>query len=99
MFFSEKEKQIYQSPLGPKYDPVDLNNRLVAACNNRLSECLDLWWGEATSDSDRANAALMLAKAARTAFGCKPFDQPGGVLDAAVLEALYDFLSWLSKKD
>lgn len=99
MFFTEREKQIYLSPTNKLYDPVELNNKLLAASNGQLKNLLELWWGDDVNEGDRANAALQLARVARTAFGHKPFDQPDGVGDARVLEDLYAFLDWLQKKD
>lgn len=98
MFFSEREKQIYPSPFGVKYDPVDLHNRLEAASGSRLNDLLAIWWGDETSSGDRATTAIQLAGIARTGFNVKPFDQPDGRMDAEVLEALYHFLEWREGK-
>lgn len=98
MFFTEQEKKIYSSPTGRKYDPVDLYNKIVASSPN-LNEILYSWWGEQSTDSERAQAALQLTQIARNAFEMPPIDQEGGVASAIVLETLYDFLRWREGKD
>lgn len=99
MLFTERDRQIYTAPTGTKYDPVELFHKLEAAASGHLIDLLDRWWGDESGAGERAQAALALAKAARQAFGFKPFDEQGGVLDADALTALYDFLQWREKKD
>jgi hypothetical protein len=99
MFFTDRERQIYRSRFETLHDPVELYNKLEIAAGNSLGALLTSWWGETVPSGERAAATLQLAQAARQAFGCKPFTQPDGRMDADVLEALYHFLQWREGKD
>lgn len=99
MFYSDRDRLVYTSPSGTAYDPLALRRGLVTASNGRLNDFLAAWSAEATPEAEQAAAEECLVQIARQAFGLKPFDVEGGVLDAVVLEHLEHMLEWLSVKD
>lgn len=105
--FSEREKAIYTSPVGKKYDPLRLDRLLVIQTNNRLGEFLKLVdpktinsgdvskAGRAQAEVEACNAELELARASRAVFELPEFPD---CTDAWALETLYHFLEWLEGK-
>lgn len=98
MFYSDEEKSVYKSPLGTVHDPVQIANRLVVASQGRFNDFLDVWYGEESTEGQRAEAALLVADSGRKAFNFSPLTEEGGVGDGAVLEVVHDFMGFLSKK-
>lgn len=98
MFYSETDRLIYTSPVGTKHDPLAVQRTLIRVSNGTINTLLDAWGGKETTDAARAAAEEGVVTAARVAFGFRPFDAEGGVLDAVVLETLCDFLEFLKKK-
>lgn len=108
MFFTEREKMVYEAPGGWNYDPVVIDRRLVIATHNRLREYLELrnavveGRGDVSKEGvnslvvDAAQAELALAQAARKAFELPDFPE---CTDGQALELLYHFLGWLEGKD
>jgi hypothetical protein len=109
VFFTDREKQIYESPTGQKYDPLRVDRLLTIATKGRLNEWVTLrnvvHGGEYVGDVSRdgrvqtllaaAEAELGLADAARSAFGLPDFP---AVTDAEALETLYHYLGWMEGK-
>lgn len=108
MFFTDREKTIYESPSGQKYDPLRVDRLLSIASGNRVHELLKLRdpatvssgdvskRGRAEAEVEACRAELELADAARKAFGLPEFPQ---CTDAECLETLYHFLEWMAGKD
>jgi hypothetical protein len=108
MFFQDHEKQIY-SPAGSdlRFDPLDLDRRLVLHSRGNLPILWVLWktqTGDVLIDgvADDASAALeramaeeQIVRAARNAFQLPDFPD---CTDAQALEYLCDFLEWMRKK-
>lgn len=109
MFFEDHLKKVYRSPVGTDHDPLAVQRTLVDATGNRLNALLADW--QAVHDDGRGEirtpetvdkfavlsvqAEGKLVKAARVAFGVKPFPEQ---TDAEALECLCDFLEWCEKK-
>lgn len=98
MFYTDAEKQIYTSPTGTRHDPLALQRKLVVASGGNLNAALVSWSDAKARETDRAAAEEQLVAAARVAFGFKPFDAEGGVVDAVVIETLEHFLRYLEGK-
>jgi hypothetical protein len=109
VFFSDREKEIYESPLGGRYDPLRVDRLLTVHSGNRLDEWIrvrNAATGPPTGDISKegktatkvaaAEAELELAQAARLAFALPDFPECG---DATALEVLYDYLGWMEGKD
>lgn len=109
MFFPDHLKLIFEvrGKFPGKYDPLRLDNTLIAATGNRLSELIELIRsaaagtgdvspeGRAQAQVERAKAETRLSDAARTAFKLPDFPD---CLDAEALEILYYFLEWMEGK-
>lgn len=96
MIYTDKEKQIYTSPLKTQHDPIEVCNRLVVLSQGRWNVlCAAYFTPE--SELERAAAALELTKFARIVFGLKPLTEEG-VGDGAVLEVVDHFMEYVSKK-
>lgn len=96
MTFSEKERLIYELPIGGRFaDPLEVQRKLRVASGGRLNEMLDDYEG-----GDEVKAAVAeeeLVTAGRTAFALPKLTPTGGVSDADVLTTLTHFLDYLSK--
>lgn len=95
--FTDRERQIYESPGGVKYDPLACLRTLLVATGNKVNDFLADW--EGTDAVAAAVAEGELVRAARAVFAVKPFDEDGGVLDAVALETLFHFLAFVEGKD
>lgn len=107
MFFTEKEKAVYNAPNGIRYDPVSVDRRLIVATRNRLHELITLRniaaeglgdvspQGVNDSAVEAAAAELELSSASRKAFGLPDFPE---CTDGEALELLYHFLGYLEGK-
>lgn len=114
MFFADHEKLIYKpdwvGESGNGYDPLRLERLLVYHSGGKVYEWMDavnadrrppgaLDEGDVSADGKRQKAAaaagaeLELPRVARAAFG---FEE--SVLDAVVLERLYEFLEYIAGK-
>lgn len=113
MFFTDREKEIYESPLGTKYDPLRVDHILVIDSGSQL----DSWLrdrnaalpdenGQYTGDisaSGRATAKVNAARAelelARVARQAFGLPEFPELTDAGALEVLFHFLEWQKGKD
>jgi len=110
VFFTDREKEIYEAPSGGrKYDPLRVDRLLTIHTGNRLDEYVRLRnagngpptgdvsaAGKTQTAVEAAAAELELARAARLAFELPEFPE---VTDATALELLYHFLGWMEGKD
>ena len=108
MYFTEREKQIYEAPEGRgKFDPLRVDRLLQVETRGRLHLLVSLRnmaagglgdvspEGKAQTALEAADAELQLADAARKVFNLPPFPE---CTDADALEVLYHFLGWMEGK-
>jgi hypothetical protein len=98
MIYTDKEKQIYSSPVGTLHDPIGVFNFLTFYSEGKFNSWLNAFF-QPESDVERAGAALKLVEVARAAFGLQPLTETGGHGDGVVLEVIEHFTEYLSKKE
>lgn len=61
MFFTDKEKAIYESPSGAKYDPLAVNNQLTVITDGKLNDLIhdhNAFGDESAKDAEAVEAGL-----------------------------------------
>lgn len=108
--FTDREREIYKAPDGRSFDPlrVERHLRLASGGQPRFNSWLDdlehhrrLVGRDNVPPDDLLKADVAAAQAeeglVQAARAALAFDK--STLDALVLTALFDFLSWLEKKE
>lgn len=105
MFFPDKYKAIY-TYRNNSYDPLLIDRLLTIESKNKLKELIVLRNGAVDNKGDISsegrNQTLIDASTAEielARISKKVFNLPQETLMADCLEALYNFLEWLEKKD